>query len=172
MVGMRNFAVNGFPSRGVMVRRSPWIFDVIDLLKLHFIGSAIIHLYGEAGLRGNRFEQGAAAAGRIEVEIKIVDMGELAGLIGNGRLVAKAFPDLQNLLAGAGIDHLNAKRQAAPIQAHHRNAALLEVEVFVDDEGRVLLDDNGVTLQDNFIALRSGLVDDVAEDGCGQEGQA
>ena len=63
----------------------------------------------------------------------------------------------------AGIAGLNAKGQAAPVQPHHLDAALFKVKVLVHHEGEVLLDDNGVALQDNFLALRIGLKDGVAQ---------
>ena len=99
-------------------------------------------------------------------------MSDLAGLIGDGRLVPKAFPDLHNLRAPAGIADLDAKGQAAPVQPHHHDAALFEVKVLVHDKRRILLDDNGVALQDNFLALRIGLKDGVAEKRLRQKRQA
>ena len=99
-------------------------------------------------------------------------MSDLAGLVGDGGFVAEALPCRQNLRAGALIARLDAKRQAAPVEPHHGDAKLFKVEVLVNHERCILLHDNGVALQDNLLALGSGLIDGVGKERRRQKRQA
>jgi hypothetical protein len=49
------------------------------------------------------------ASRRVKVEVEIEDVSGLAGLIGDGRLVPKAFPELHNLRARGVTADLHAK---------------------------------------------------------------
>ena len=104
-----NFPTDSFPLAQHDVESVSLDLHAIDLVEFEFIRSAVVDLDGEARAGGNRLEQGAAAAGRIEVEVEIVDVSDLAGLIGDGRFVAEAFPGGHNLCAPAGIADLDAK---------------------------------------------------------------
>src|SRR5208282_435476 len=139
------FSHDGFPVAQGDAEPVSLDFQASELAEFDFLGSPF-GLQHEAGAGGNRLEQGSAAPRRIKVEVEIKDVSDLAGLVGDGGLVPVAFPALHNLLARPGVD-LDAKGQAAAVQPHHRDAALLEVEVLVYDESRILLNDNGVALQ-------------------------